>query len=1066
MGAMTTQGYYRFPTIHRDRVVFVCEDDLWTVPASGGTARRLTSGLGEATTPFLSPDGRSIAFIGREEGQPEVYVMPADGGEAARRTFLGGTMSGIAGWSRDGGSILFWTNGEQPMLRMTGLFAVPRDGGGPVLQKYGRAARYISFGRKGTVLCRHVGDPARWKRYRGGRIGQLWVDRSEKGVFDRLIETGGNVSHPMWIGNRIYFHSDHEGHGNLYSCTPEGKDLRRHTDHEGFYLRNPSTDGSRIVYHAGADLHLFEPKKNRSRRIDVDFRSPRTQRRRKFVDAAGSLESYAPHPSGQSVAVTARGKLFSFANWEGAAVQHGPADGVRHRLACWLPDGKRLVAMTDEGGEDTLAVFSADGSAPARGLGKIDIGRAIDLAASPKNDQVVLSNHRYELVHVDLKSKRRRILDRSKFGRIAGLAWSPDGRWVAYSIAVTPHVAGLRLCEVGSGKTADATRPVLMDVAPAFDPEGKYLYFLSYREFDPVHDSLQFDLGFPKGMRPFLITLRKDLRSPFVPEPRRNEEKEEKKKKKPEKFRIDLDGIEDRAVAFPGPGGIYEQIRGIPGGVLFSTFPVEGSLGQPRLQVVPSSKSTIEIYRFADGKREPLVHGITDFELSADAKILFARSGDRLRALPADVKPDAAQEKEAPSRKSGWIDLDRVRISVDPGAEWRQMYDEAWRLMRDHFWNPGMSGVDWKKLGERYRPLVARVASRSEFSDLIWEIQGELGTSHCYELGGDYRAEPRYNVGLLAASMEYAPKKDAYRITGIVRGDPWNAEASSPLRAPGANLKVGDLVTAVNGRAAGKTVSPQELLVNLAGQEVTLTIAGGRRVTVKTLRSEVAARYRDWVNRNRDWVHRRSDGRVGYVHIPDMAAHGYSEFHRQYLAEVDRDGLIIDVRHNGGGNVSQLILQKLRRTRIGYDRSRWGQDEPYPGDSPAGPMVAVTNEDAGSDGDIFSHAWKLYGLGPLVGRRTWGGVIGIFPRHALVDGSVTTQPEFSFWFRDVGYGVENYGTDPDVDVDIPPHDHAAGRDPQLEKAMELMREALKTNPPAAPDLSGHPDLKPKRLPKR
>jgi tricorn protease len=359
-----------------------------------------------------------------------------------------------------------------------------------------------------------------------------------------------------------------------------------------------------------------------------------------------------------------------------------------------------------------------------------------------------------------------------------------------------------------------------------------------------------------------------------------------------------------------------------------------------------------------------------------------------------------------------------------------------------------MSGIDWKACYTRYAPLVDRVGSRSEYSDLVWEMIGELGTSHCYEIGGDYRPEPHYGVGHLAAEYRWSGK--GWRIDRIIHGDPWDEEAGSPLVAPGVNVKAGDVIVAIDGKAATKSTPPGALLLNRAGAEVALTLADKRTVWVKALRDEQPVRYRDWVEHNRRWVHEKTKGRVGYVHVPDMGPHGYAEFHRSYLSEVDRDALVIDVRHNGGGHVSMLLLEKLARKRLGYDIQRWGVPSPYPGDSPAGPLVAITDETAGSDGDIFSHCWKLMKLGPLVGKRTWGGVVGIWPRHFLVDGSITTQPEFSFWFKDVGFGVENYGTDPDIVVDLLPQDVAAGRDPQLERSVEVALDLLKKHTPLTP----------------
>ena len=1052
---MSASGYYRWPTIHDDTVVFVSEDDLWTVSAGGGPARRLTAGRGEASHPSLSPDGKWLAFTGREEGHAEVTVMPAAGGEARRVTHLGGE-SHVVGWHD--GRIVFTSDADQPYIRVMRIHHVSPQGGMPELRDWGPASN-VAYGPRGAVvLCRQGFDSARWKRYRGGRCGQLWIG---PGTFKPLIRLDGNVTHPMWIGDRVWFLSDHEGIGNLYSCTPAGMGLKRHTDHEQYYARNPQTDGRRIVYHAGADLWLFDKQ---ARKIPVDLQSPRGQRQRRFVPAARYLEDLDIHPRGHALALTVRGKAYTMALWEGAVVQHGAPDGVRYQRARWLRDGSGIVATTDERGEVELEIRPAGGlNGKATALKGLKIGHPFDMAVSPKDDRLAIANERFELVLVDLKRRRARVLDKSTYGRIAGMAWSPDGRWIAYGIQRTPHVVGLNIVDAKSGRVHEVTQGVLVDAAPSFDPDGKYLYFLSQRDFNPVYDSVHFDLNFPRATRPCLVTLRADLPSPFVPVPRPPGEKppspeKKKKSKKPPPVRIDFDGIGDRVLGFPLPEGRYGQVQGIHGGALFSLYPVEGSLGQDWLPGEPAPKGVLEKYDFAEQKRDVVVKGVSGFRISADRKTLVYRGAGRLRALKVGAKPPA--DKNGAGRESGWIDLDRVRVSVDPGAEWRQMYHEAWRLMRDHFWTPDMSGVDWKRVRERYRPIVERVASRSEFSDLMWETQGELGTSHCYEMGGDYRRSPSYRQGFLAADFAYDARAKGYRIAHIVRGDPWNPTTGSPLAAPGLGVREGDVVLAVGGRPLGRDVTPHELLVNCAGEDVLLTIDGRkpRTVCVKALADDRPVRYREWVESNRRAVHARTRGRVGYIHIPDMGPPGYAEFFRGYLAEVDREALVIDARYNRGGHVSQLLLEKLARKRIGYDVQRWGRPEPYPGDSPRGPMVCLTNEFAGSDGDIFSHCFKLMKLGPLVGKRTWGGVIGIWPRHLLVDGSVTTQPEFSFWFRDVGWGVENYGTDPDIEVDIAPQDYAAGRDPQLDRGIELALAALKETPAEPPAFTKRPNL--------
>jgi tricorn protease len=1036
---MKTHGYYRYPSIRNDTIVFVSEDDLWTVPASGGVARRLTSGLGMATHPALSPDGEWLAFSGRDEGNPEVYVMPAQGGEARRLTFLGANSS-VVGWRGD--EILFNSDAQQP-FRPAQLWSVRRTGGAPQRLPFGPAT-HISFGPDGRcVLGRNAIDPARWKRYRGGTAGDLWIGGKE---FRQLIELKGNPSRPMWIGNRIHFLSDHEGVGNLYSCRPTGKDLRRHTNHEDFYVRHPSTDGRRVVYHAGADLFVFDGS---SRKVEVAYDSPRTQRSRKFVSAPKYLESFEPHPQGHLLALTTRGKCFTLGNWEGPVLQHGNDDSARYRLARWLHDGQRFVVVSDAGGEETIEIHRGDAARRLKGL---SLGRVVDLRASPKTDAVALSNHRNELLHVDLKTGRSRVLDKSEWAQIGGFEWSPDGRWVAYSWALSQHTSQIKICEVKTGKTHAVTRPVLLDVSPTFDPEGKYLSFLSYREFDPVYDALHFDLGFPRGIKPYLITLRKDTPSPFLPVPKPPEQKKDESKPKPVKVEIDFDGIESRVLAFPVGDARYQQIAAIKGKVLYSWLPIEGALsgGSWPPSTEPAAKATLDVFDFETLKEETLLKGISYFTIANDDKTLVYRAGNKLRAIKLGEKLDEAAAKEPPGKKSGWIDLDRVKVPIKPGDEWRQMYREAWRLQRDHFWTPDMSKIDWQAVYDRYLPLVERVATRAEFSDLMWEMQGELGTSHAYEMGGDYRRPPSYDVGLLGADFTWDGK--VWRIQHIVAGDPWDESVRSPLAAPGLNIREGDALTAIGGRRLDANTQPNELLVNHAHAEVIVTV-GKRVVTVKTLGSEQPARYREWVEANRRVVHERTGGRVGYVHVPDMGPHGYSEFHRYFLAEIDREGLIVDVRYNGGGHVSELLLEKLARRRIAYNQSRWFGAQPYPADSVLGPMLALTNEFAGSDGDIFSHGFKLLKLGPLIGKRTWGGVIGIWPRHHLADGSFTTQPEFSFWFKDVGWKVENYGTDPDIEVEYRPQDYAAGRDPQLERGLREMTGLLKKNPPTRPDLT-------------
>jgi tricorn protease len=1079
------EGYIRFPTIFGDQIVFTAEDDLWRVAASGGRAERLTAGVSTTTHARFSPDGQQLAFVAAAEGPDEVYVMAAGGGPAERLTYQGGRAQ-VAGWRPDGSMILYATSAQQPSPRWRVLFAVSPSGGEAVPLPYG-IANAIAFGPNGAVvLGRNIGEPANWKRYRGGTAGQLWIDPTGSGEFRPFLDLRGNLAAPCWVGDRFYFISDHEGMGDVWSCTATGEDLRRHTQQHEFYARGLTTDGQRLVFHAGGDLFLLDPAHNSVAQVAVDLAGSQAQRARKFVPAGQFLDSAALSPDGKSVALTTRGKAFSLRAFDGAVIQHGAPDGVRYRFADWLADGKRLVAVRDDGTEPRLAIFAADGSTPEQIL-ELDIGHVRELHAAPKGDLVLIANHRNEIMLVDIAAGTAKVLDRSPHGRseggpvMTGTAWSPDATWVAYAFAINPQQTAIKLCRIETGETFQVTDPVRRDSHPTFDPAGRYLYFISARTFDPVQDMLHFDFSFPRGTKPYLITLRADLPSPFVPTPKAEEKKDDAeaqtngngngekdaaakdeaaRDEAPKPIQIDLDGIRERIVAFPTPEGRYIGVQGTREGVLFAQVPVNGMRNEEWLSTIPTANASVDYYAFETYKQERVIDGISNFAVTADGKMLLYRAGDRLRVMKAGEKPP---QSEKPGRESGWLVLDRVKVAVRPETEWRQMFDEAWRLQREQFWTPDMSGIDWRAAHDRYAPLVARLTTRGELSDLMWELQGELGTSHAYEIGGEYRNHPNYRQGFLGVDWRFDAPTGSYVITHIVRGDPWDRDATSPLLAPGVNARVGDAVVAIDGQPLSATLGPQQALVNQAGQEVQLVIRpadGGepRNVTVRALASEFAARYRDWVEGNRQRVHAATNGRVGYLHIPDMGADGFAEFHRYYLAEYNYDGLIVDVRWNGGGMVSGLLLEKLARPRLGYSFQRWGATEPYFTESPRGALVALTDEHAGSDGDIFSHAWKMLNLGPLIGKRTWGGVIGIDPYIPLADGTFTTQPEFSFWFRDVKWGVENYGTDPTIEVNYAPQDYARGADPQLDRGISEALRILAERPPHVPEPAERPNL--------
>lgn len=1071
-------AYLRFPTVCDEAVVFVTDDDLWSVPLSGGVARRLSGGRGLVGFPRLSPCGGWLAFVATDESHSELFVMPAQGGPARRLTWLG-AQTQVAGWTADG-RVVISSNANQPFVHMRQLFCIGLDAPLPTALPWGMASDIAwAPSGKGCVIGRNTRDPALWKRYRGGAAGQLWLDATGAGAFARLDpfeseRQAGNLACPMWLGERVWFISDHEGVGNLYSCTPAGLDLRRHTEHGEHYVRHAATDGRTVVYQCGGALWRLDPQTDAATQIEIEVPAARPQLARKFVSGETELESFSVHPGGHTLALSLRGKAATLPLWEGAMRQLGLPHGARYRLPVWLADGAGIAVVCDASGEERLELHADEAVAVL----EADLGRVTGLVAAPTGRCVAVVNHRNELWLADFDTQKTKLLDRCDFRRIEEPAFSPDGAWLAYDFGVSRATRAIKVLELASGRTGFASGEDFDDFSPAWDPAGKYLYFLSNRAFEPVYDEVVFDLGFPRATRPYLVALQEAGVDPFEPLPRGFDEddededdeededddsgdgKDDKETPRPPRpVTVDLDGLAARVRPFPVGAGRYGRIDAAKGLVYWTLHPVVSETDEDN----DAADALLQSWDFREARCETVLEDVADFLLALPGKAVVADTRNGPRAFKIGEKPKEDAEDDEFSRDTGWVDLGRVQVEVDPRSEWRQMLREVWRLQRDQFWSADMSGVDWGHIWARYAPLVECIATRDELSDLIWEMQGELATSHCYEYGGDRKRGTPVSLGHLGAEYAWDDAVGCYRIARLVRGDAWRDGHDSPLAAVGVAAQPGERLLAIDGLTCDRAHPPQARLVARAGRKVELLLADAegkerRRVIARALGSEEGPRYREWVEANRARVRAASNNRLGYLHIPDMVTWGFSEFHRYLRTESLREGLIVDARFNRGGHVSQLLLEKLTRRVLGYDVSRWGAPEPYPAQAIAGPLVCVTNQHAGSDGDIFSHCFCLMQLGPLVGTRTWGGVIGIWPRHRLTDGTITTQPEFSFWFKDVGWGVENWGAEPDLPVDIAPQDYAAGRDPQLDAAVACALEALAKHPPHAPDFSARPRL--------
>ncbi|MET8682040.1 S41 family peptidase [Streptomyces sp. NPDC004647] len=1099
---MTQPSYLRFPHVHGELIAFTAEDDVWAAPLDGGRAWRVSADNMPVSSPRISPDGEHIAWTSTRDGAPEVHIAPVDGGRSTRLTYWGSWKTAVRGWTPQGEVLAISTYG-QASLRRTWARAVPLDGGPARTLPYGPVGD-VAYGPGGAVLLLSATmgrEAAAWKRYRGGTAGKLWIDRDgvgsppteAGGAFQRLhADLDGNIECPLWVGERLAFLSDHEGVGAVYSSLPDGSDLRRHTpvgDGEsggGFYARHAATDGRRVVYSSAGELWLLDDLEGAEpRRLEIRLGGQRTDLQPHPVRASAYLGDAGPDHTGRGSAVEVRGSIHWITHREGPARALAAEPGVRARLPRTFLDGRgrssgaaeHVVWVTDAEGEDALEFAPAGGAAPGaapRRLAAGRLGRVLDLAMAPDGSRAAVASHDGRVLLIERSSGEVREVARSEYGDADGLVFSPDSGWLAWSHPGPGPLRQLKIANTTDLSVSDATPLRFNDFSPAFTADGKHLAFLSERAFDPVYDVHVFDLAFVGACRPHLVTLAATTPSPFGPQRHGRAVHDDKSDRDGEgrdgddqtapATRIDLDGLADRTVPFPVEAARYSTLRAAENGVLWLRHPLRGVLGSALAGPDTDGPTTsLERYDLAQRKAEELAGDADDFVVSGDGKKVLLSVNGKLRVVPADSKSSDGDDED--SDDSITVDLSRIRLTVDPAAEWQQMYAEAGRLMRDNFWRPDLGGTDWDAVLDRYRPVLARAATHDDLVDLLWEVQGELGTSHAYVAPPGGPGDAQHRQGLLGADIVRDGDADGadgagegtglWRIERILPSETSDPHARSPLAAPGVAVRPGDAIVAVDGHRVDPVAGPGPLLVGAAGKPVELTIApagGGdpRHAVVVPIADEEPLRYHAWVTDRRRYVHEQSGGRLGYLHVPDMVGSGWAQLHRDLRVEVAREGLVVDVRENRGGHTSQLVVEKLARRIVGWDLPRGMRPMSYPQDAPRGPVVAVADEFSGSDGDIVNAAIKALGIGPVVGTRTWGGVVGIDHRYDLVDGTSVTQPKYAFWLEGYGWGVENYGVDPDVEVVQTPQDWAAGRDPQLDEAIRIALAALAENPAKTP----------------
>jgi len=1127
MNCVANPGYLRFPHLHDDLLTFVAEDDVWLAPADGGRAWRLTFDGGQASHPRFAPDGAVIAWTSWRDGNiPEVYTAETDGGPAARRTYWGDARTRVTGWTR-AGEVLAVSAVGQPSSQRTMAYAVP------LAEPY----RRLPFGQVNdlalteqatALLTAQRGEAAHWKRYRGGNGGRLWLATEDDPLFTRVLsQLNGQLAAPMLIGGRLAFTSDHEGTANLYSVRLDGGDLRRHTDHDGFYLRNPATDGSRVVYHVAGEIWRLDSLDAEPRRLDIRLSAPPAARSPRVITAADHLGDLDCDETGQASVVEVRGTVHWLTHADGPARALSVDAGSRARLPRVLGSTGQVAWVTDAGGGDAIVVtaIEPESAAPVRVITSVDLGNVLRLEASPDGARLAAAAHDGRLLLIDVASGEVSELAAGDDGDIEDLSWSPDSAWLAWAQPGPQPLARIRLARVADGFTVDVTDGRFVDSDPVFTVDGLYLAFLSRRTFDPIYDVHSFDLSFPFGARPYLVPLAAHTLSPFGPLPGGRPAGGDNGKDQSERVRltVDADGIASRVVAVPVDESRYYYLAAAKGGLLWLRYPLSGVLGEGGADP-DDARRRPALERFDLRKREAsvLTSEVSWFAVSGDGSRLVIGDHSDVRVVPADRKADNGSSDDVVS-----VDLTRARFQADPAALWRHAYAEFGRLLRRDFWSPDMSGVDWDGALEEYRFLLDRVRTSAEFADLLLEVAGELGTSHAYvyptatfAARSALRGQP---AAVLGADVARAPD-GRWLVERVLPGESSDPRARSPFAAPGVAVRAGDELLAVDGRPLDPVHGPWPALAGTQGKPVELTIKPAdpalvprppapdadeddddtedstaaaetpaatpapavtpapaatpasaatelpetRRVVIVPLSDDRRLRYQDWVASRRALVRTRSDGRVGYLHVPDMMGEGWAHLHRDLRAEMGREALIIDVRGNRGGHTSQLIVEKLARRIVGWKIPRHLRPYSYPQEARRGPLVALADEFSGSDGDIVTAAIKSLGLGPVIGARTWGGVVGIDGGgHGLVDGTRVTIPRYASWFTEFGWSVENYGVDPDTEVLITPDDWAVGHDPQLEVGVDRALALLAESPhPALPDPSTGPVKRRPPLPPR
>ena len=1101
-----TTRLLRFPTTNGRQIVFCYAGELYTVAKEGGIARRITSGPGYTSFPRFSPDGTQLAFTSQYDGNTEVYVMPAEGG-APKRLTTSATLGrdDISDRMGPNNLVMAWEN-TKPLVvfrsRMKSfndfigqLFTVGLDAELPQQLPVPRGG-FVSFSPDDSKMAfnRVFREFRTWKHYRGGMADDIWIYDFKNGTTENLTNNPAQDICPMWgPDNRIYFTSDRDGRMNLFATDLTSKETKQLTTFKDFDIKFPSIGKDSIVFEEAGYIWRYDLASGQAAPIPIEVKEDFASGRAAFVDASKHTETVNLAPDGERAIVVARGDLFSVPMKEGTARNLSKSSNAHERDAIWSPDGKWIAYNSDVTGENELYVRSQDGKGQPQQVTSGADTYYYKPVWSPDSKKLLWADRLQRLRYVDVASKAVTQVDQDKWGEIQSYNWSPDSQWIAWSRPEENDLTRVYIFSVADKKQTPVTDEWYGSTNVAFSDDGKYLLFASSRDFKPTFAEDEFENVYVDMQRIYLVTLAKDTEPPLGPrsdevgkaeqkrakqkEKEGEEKKAEEKKspspapkssptatpevtpKKPVVVKVDLDGIHDRISGVEIVPGNYSDIRLVDDRIFYLRRTVADQEGEDEgEQDGPDRKAHLCFYSMED-RKETVLGDVNAYQISADGKRMLVKIKKDYAII--DLPKDKLETKDHELKLAG------LDMQLDKHAEWNQIYFECWRQMRDFFYAPNMNGIDWKAMRDKYAAILPFVNHRNDLTYLLGELIGELNNGHTYVGGGERPETPRIKLGLLGAELSRDPTTKAYRVDRILPGENWDKQTRSPLTAQGVNVKVGDYILAINNTPVSGLPNLYDALIGTADKQVILRVNskpsddGARDVTVVPTADESSLYYLAWVQKNIDYVSKKTNGEVGYLHIPDMGRPGLNEFTKLYFPQIRKKALIVDVRGNGGGFVSPLVIERLRRALVMVGIARNGMPTTDPPQTFLGPMVSLIDEFSASDGDIFPYRFKALGLGKLIGKRTWGGVIGIRDSLPLVDGGQFFKPEFAPYSKEgKGWIIESHGVDPDIVVDNDPAKEFRGEDQQLDRAIQEIQEELKTKRYELPPVPPYPNRNP------